>query len=311
MKHKKLIFIANSLAGQGRTLDLLHAIRRCLWGWECEFRVTGDPGKTAALCRGLDPDAYEAVFLIGGDGTVNSALAALMQCGLPLGIIPAGTANDLARKLGIAIDWELIQQLVDHRCTDYIDIAEVNGKPFATVGGIGVGAHIAREFNHRRAASPLFKRASRIFTTGLYSLLSAKTLMCDDSYVHDLRISGDGFSERLCTAAVFVANQSSLGGAITVAPSALINDTKLDVIVLRDTRKRAMLASLQAFRTGRTPPDSMRFVTSHLTIQDMDGRPVPAFGDGELLAEAPTLEFTVRPRALHVYRQDRLLDSVA
>jgi diacylglycerol kinase (ATP) len=310
MPRKKLLFIANRMAGQGQPLRILHAARRSIWGWDCEFHVTPTSDETLRRLVGLDPAVYEAVFVIGGDGTVNSVLKPLLNQPIPLGVLPGGTANDLARKLGIAVDWELVQQLVDRQCTDHIDLAEVNGRPFATVGGVGVGAHIAREFNERRSRSGAFKQLSKVFRAPMYSVLTAKTVLLDSTYVHDMRVTGDGFCERLRTAAIFVANQSSLGGEITVAPSALINDTRLDVVVVRDTSRRGLVNVLQALRRGHTPPTVLRFTSCNLHIQDMDGRPIPAFGDGELLAESPHLTFSILPRALHVYRQDRLLDAI-
>jgi diacylglycerol kinase (ATP) len=80
-------------------------------------------------CIAERKDAFDCVIIGGGDGTINAAARGLMETGLPLGILPMGTANDLARTLGIPEDLREAADIVVAGQTNAIDIGTVNGHP--------------------------------------------------------------------------------------------------------------------------------------------------------------------------------------
>ena len=161
MALRKLAIMANPAAGRGRALALAQEARRALWGWPLELFVPETASELQEACRTLEPARFEAAIVIGGDGTINRALRGLTKSGVPLLPFPGGTANDLATELGIPADWEGVQRLVDARARAPMDLIEVNGVPFATVAGIGVGAELTELFNTRRDRSVLFQLMAR------------------------------------------------------------------------------------------------------------------------------------------------------
>jgi diacylglycerol kinase family enzyme len=92
------------------------------------------PGDLSDLIRAAN-GKVRSVILGGGDGTLNAALPGLLETGLQLGIIPLGTANDLARTLGIPANVGAAARIIAEGKLRRVDIGEVNGHPF------GVGAH--------------------------------------------------------------------------------------------------------------------------------------------------------------------------
>lgn len=86
----------------------------------------------------------DRVVVGGGDGTLNAALPGLLDAGLPLGILPLGTANDLARTLGIPTGLEAAAEVIAAGRTRRIDVGEVNGRPFFNVASVGFGVDLTR-----------------------------------------------------------------------------------------------------------------------------------------------------------------------
>ncbi|MFC0284113.1 diacylglycerol kinase family protein [Camelimonas abortus] len=96
----------------------------------------------------------DLVVICGGDGSVSSAAMAAMESGLPLGVIPMGTANDLARTLAIPMDLEAAAEVIVAGRTAAVDVGSVNGHAFFNVASIGLASDLAA------ALDPGLKRVS-------------------------------------------------------------------------------------------------------------------------------------------------------
>src|SRR3546814_14081498 len=82
--------------------------------------------------------------LSGGDGSISSAAPAVIESGLPLGIIPAGTANDLARTLSIPLDFAAAADVIVEGHSRRIDVGTVHGHAFFNVASIGLSSELAQ-----------------------------------------------------------------------------------------------------------------------------------------------------------------------
>ncbi len=82
-------------------------------------------------------DGMDLVIVCGGDGTINAAARGVLDTGLPMGILPLGTANDLARTLSIPADLDAAADVIAAGHRRRIDVGEVNGHPFFNVASIG------------------------------------------------------------------------------------------------------------------------------------------------------------------------------
>ena len=299
---KKLALIGNPKAGKGETKRHLSDAQTALQKHNLRIFVPASPTEVTQVCQTLDPSEFDAAIVLGGDGTQNRALRGLLQSGVPLIPFPSGTANDLSRELGITTDWAKILKLIEEARISKIDVIEVEGVPYATVAGIGVGATLTEDFNRLRSESRFFRLASRIFGDEIYTLMTAKTLFFSPSCVRKLRLRSGSLEQTLDTAAIFVSNQEMLGGNMRVAPKQNNADQIFHVLILPGTGPIALLSSLFYLKKGDLRPEFISFSATEVSIENIEGDPIRVFGDGETLTESPKLNFKVKPLALKVFR---------
>ncbi len=94
--------------------------------------------------------AVDCIVAAGGDGTMNGVADGVIQTGLPLGVLPMGTANDLARTLGIPTDLDAAAAVIAAGRMQRIDVGEVNEHAFFNVASIGLSAELAASLTPER-----------------------------------------------------------------------------------------------------------------------------------------------------------------
>jgi len=236
-----------------------------------------------------DAANIDLVILGGGDGTLNAAALALVQTGLPLGILPLGTANDLARTLEIPADPEAAARVIVAGRTAKIDLGEVNGIFYFNVASIGFSARLARR---------LTAEAKRRFGALGYALASTRLLSESSPFIVD--IEHDGRTERVRTIQVSVGNGRYYGGGMAVEETATADDGRLDVYSLEVPHWWHLVALAPALRRGTQGNSKYvrAFSTTELTLKTRRRHEVNA--DGELVTSTPA-HFRVRPRAVTVF----------
>src|SRR5919199_5709794 len=147
----------------------------------------------------------DSVIIAGGDGTLNAAAGALVKTGLPLGILPTGTANDLARTLAISGDLPQAASVIAAGRRGRIDLGDVNGHPFFNVASIGFSAELARE---------LTAEAKRKWGVLGYALTALRLLV--NMRPFRAALEHDGTLERTRTVQISVGNGRHYGGGMTV-----------------------------------------------------------------------------------------------
>jgi diacylglycerol kinase (ATP) len=144
MPRRRALLIVNANSRSGAA-QLRSAVERLeAHGIEPVHRECGSRDELSPLIveHGRDVDF---VAVGGGDGTLNAAALGVIERGLPLGVIPMGTANDLARTLGIPTDLDEAARIIAEGRTRRIDLGLVNGEPFFNVASIGLSAELAQE----------------------------------------------------------------------------------------------------------------------------------------------------------------------
>ena len=308
---KKLAIIGNPKAGN---CDYHHWVNRgklFIWGWPCDFFFPSTAAQLTEACAKLDPATYEAVVVIGGDGTLNHAIRGLMKANpedqVPLYVFPSGTANDLASELGTTADWAQVQRLIHSKQMETIDLVEVNGHPFVTVAGIGLGASLTEEFNQRRATSKTFRFLHETFQKKIYTTLSVRAIFQNWGRERNIQVESGIFNERIKTSAIFVCNQERLGGDLVVAREKVNVDQRLKVLIIPRTCGIPMLRALKSLKDGEIPDDFISFYTKNLRLTDLTGENISVFGDGEILTKSPSLKFQSLPSRLRVYSHRPIL----
>ena len=165
------------------------------------FEPPGDPDCTAVIKR--HAKECDLVILGGGDGTMNSAAPALVETGLPLGILPLGTANDLARSLGLPTDPVEAAELIGTAKPQAVDLGWVNGRYYFNVASIGFSADLAGD---------LTAESKKKWGTLGYAIAAMRVLRRVRPFT--VYLEHDGLTETITTIQVSVGNGRHYGGGM-------------------------------------------------------------------------------------------------
>lgn len=231
----------------------------------------------------------DLVVVGGGDGTLNAAAHGLMTAGLPLGVLPLGTANDLARTLGIPPDLQRACAIIAEGRIRRIDLGFVNGHPFFNVASIGLSAELAR-----RLTSDVKRRFGRL----AYAVTALRVLAQADLF--RATIMGGDEEVRVRTLQIAVGNGRYYGGGNTVQKDAAIDDAQLDLYSLEMTRAWKLALIARSFRNGEHGAwDGVRAIQAQ-EFEIRTRRPRAVNADGEIVTTTPA-HFTMRPGAISVF----------
>lgn len=290
MKHFKLI--ANPASGSGRTRKIAARAADILGrkGISFDLEFTSAP-RHAAEIAARDCDDYAAVVAVGGDGTIHEVAGGMLQCGKPVGIIPAGSGNDLIKSLHIPNDTEgSIEVLLAGR-TRTIDAGTINGLCFVNVVGIGFDAAV----NH--ASHAIGRPAS-----GLLRYVSAliSTLGTFDPVPLTITIDGTARSQDLYL--LTIGNGTTCGGGFRLTPRAKLDDGLLDITQVKPISVPSLLWHLPKV-FGGTIDQVKRYasMTTAKRIRVESNGTVPVHVDGEIYrGDTSVMEIEVVPKALTV-----------
>ena len=216
-------FIVNPVAGSGHTLEVepILKARAEKDGLDAVFVRSERQGHTTELARAAAA-AGGTVVAVGGDGTNYDVAAGLLGTGAALGIIPAGTGNDLIKTLGIPKDPEAAYEYMLSHDPRPMDIGTVNGRPFLNVFGTGFDVSV---LDHTEK----FKKRFRGLLPYLLGLIGA--IFGNKPVRVAIGKEGSAPEEReilICS----VANGRFIGGGIPICPVADPGDGKLDLVTV-------------------------------------------------------------------------------
>lgn len=292
---RRIRIIANPVSGRGRAArvapDLTRRLRQSGCEVECvETGQAGDGRRAAASSAGFD-----TIVCIGGDGTLNEILNGLPQQGAPpLAIVPAGTANVLAKELRLPRHPEQIADLIlngriVHRDTG-INLAD--GRRFLMFASAGFDSIIVESF-HRQRTGPT--HMSRYIAHGLQGLIGYRP--------PGMVVTIDGETITRRAAWVIAATVRHYGGPLVFTPGA--ESGSFEVMIQKGGRSLATLrlfvASFLSHLSGRrlSPPDVAYHRGRRIAIRSEDGRRVPLQIDGDPAAALP-VDLELRPRSVRI-----------
>jgi YegS/Rv2252/BmrU family lipid kinase len=241
------------------------------------------------------------VVAAGGDGTVSAVADALAGTNTPLGILPLGTANVLARELGIPLDLDAAcRLLVGGHVITSIDAMRVEGRCYFTHVGVGIDAMMIRDTD--RESKRRFGRVAYM-ATALARLVGFQP--------QRFALTLDGRTLRIRASQVLVANVGILGQPpFRWGPDIRADDGRLDVCVVRAKTlwNYATLLWHVALGQHRRSPN-VRYYTSTRKVVIASRKPLPAQADGEIIGQTP-VEIETIPGAVRVVVPEGAADSV-
>ncbi|MCR4268930.1 lipid kinase [Nitratireductor sp. ZSWI3] len=234
-------------------------------------------------------EGSDLVVVCGGDGSVSSAAMATMESGLPMGIIPMGTANDLARTLQVPVDPVRAAEVIAAGRLRPIDVGTVNGHAFFNVASIGLSTELAQNLQ-----PGLKKRFGQLG----YALAALKVLTGARRF--DARITEKGFETHVETYQVAVGNGRHYGGGNVVEATAAIDDGHLDLYSLEMKNLWKLALMLRSFRSGRHGAWEEVRTARCIEFDVETAEPMPVNADGEIVTATPA-HFKVHPKAISVF----------
>ena len=256
-------------------------------GLDLVVEPTDDPSRFPELI-GRHLGTIDRVVVGGGDGTLNAAVQVLVRASLPLGIIPLGTANNLARTLGIPFDLEAACAVSAGGSRRRIDLGWVNERYFCTTASLGLSVQITEE---------LSPGAKRLWGPIAY-VLTAFRVIRRAHPIHAV-IEWESGTRHSRTVQIVVGNGRYYGAALAVAEDAAIDDARLDLYSLEVGHWWELLKLAPSLKRGthgtRREVQALRATAFVVRTR----KRVPIDLDGELGAETPA-RFRVVPRALEV-----------
>lgn len=260
-------------------------------GVEADVRLVAseeiaDAFADAAVAPGLD-----AVVAAGGDGTVSCAAGHLAGTDRPLGLLPLGTLNHLARDAGIPVDLDAAAAVIAAGHVRPIDVAEVNGRTFVNNSGVGLYPDMVR-FREAAQGQGQSKR-SAMFTASLRALRSFRR--------RRLWISAPGVETPIRTPLLFVGNNRYRASLFALGHRESLDEGELSLHAVRaKSRLHLFWAGLRGL-IGRLDEqrDFVTIYADRATISS-DRPRLSISADGESFTMETPLEYRLRPKALRL-----------
>jgi YegS/Rv2252/BmrU family lipid kinase len=266
-------------------------------GWLTALHLTERPGEATALARQASDDGLDAVFVVGGDGTINEVINGLAGGPVALGVLPGGTGNVWARELGLPTRSPLhllplldsVRALLDGTVRQ-IDLGKANGRFFLQWTGLGLDAEVTY------AMEPRTRRQRRLGALAyvVSGLAIASTMAGIRTRVF---IDGEHIYRRAIL--IIISNSQLYGGKVRIATDARLDDGLLDVDVFAGTGLGSALRTALGVITGLHVYDPRHIFRQGRSIRIYTDKPMAVHVDGEPFGTTP-LECEVVPRALSV-----------
>jgi diacylglycerol kinase (ATP) len=281
---QRVAFAANPRSGAGRGRHAAEVALPILAGAADVEDVTGaDAAATASALAGAVRAGVDAVVVSGGDGMVNLAVNAVAATGTPLGIVPAGTGNDIARELGLPLAVQdaaaVVLRALDDGSRRRVDAARclLDGggvRWFAGVLGAGFDAVV-----NERANGWAWPRGSAKYTLAIVRELP---VYHERHYLLDL----DGQQVEARAMLVAVANGPAYGGGMRISPRSSMEDGLLDVVVAGPISRFELLRIFPKVFSGRHV-DHPRVRLYRAACVRIDSPGMVGYADGERFGPLP------------------------
>jgi diacylglycerol kinase (ATP) len=293
---RKVTLVVNPTAGKGRAQELLPQVAGQFRdaGLALQILLSRDFAEAQRMTRDAVGDGVDVLAMMGGDGMMHLGVNTCAQHHLlgghstTLGLIPAGTGNDLCRGVGLdPKDPVAAAAVIAAGRSMPIDLIRVNGRFVGAVLGTGFDALV----NGRANAMPWPKGSMR------YPLATLAELRVFSPLHYRLRIDGD--VRELDAMFVAIGNTTSYGGGMRICPNADPTDGELDVTIIHPVGRLKLLRLLPLMYSGRFARDPCveQLRAREITVE---GPGLVGYGDGELIGAAP-LQVSAVAKALPLY----------
>jgi diacylglycerol kinase (ATP) len=289
---KRALLIANPASRSGARL--VDAARRAITdaGASCDVILTERAGHAREISE-LRGRNYDIVFALGGDGTVMEIAGALAGSRIPIGVLPGGTGNLLARALGISRDIHKAVNALMEGDVRQIDLGVVLGQRFAVAAGVGIDAAMVAE-----TPAWMKRRLGVLSYTIIATKAALRAVLFRRFFLARVEVDGE-IVERRAAAVLFANFGSILEERLTFGPDIAIDDGLLDCCIFSPTNLWDALRIMWRVTRRDFRPDRALLYRKGKRFRLETVPVLPLQADGELLGVTP-VDITVEPLAAHL-----------
>jgi diacylglycerol kinase (ATP) len=266
-------------------------------GWRTLLYKTGRPGEATQYALQARDEELDAVFVAGGDGTINEVVNGLAESPVALGVLPGGTGNVWAKELGLPtrspLHWlplvDSVRSLVPGS-QRRIDLGRANGRYFLQWAGLGLDAEVTYAMEPRTRTQRHLGTLTYVIAglTTAASLVGTRTrILIDEERIYRRAIL------------IVISNSQLYGGKVRIATDARLDDGLLDVNVFAGSGFGSAIRTALGVITGLHVRDPRHSFHRGGCIRVETDKPMAIHLDGEPFGSTP-LECTVVPQALTV-----------
>jgi YegS/Rv2252/BmrU family lipid kinase len=230
----------------------------------------------------------EVAVAFGGDGLAGAVAGALKHSDGVVGVLPGGRGNDFARVLGIPREPVAACEVLASGIVQSVDLGEAGGHTFLSIASCGFDSDANRIANQARVV-----RGNLV-----YAYAALRTLVGWKSATFTMTLDG-GSPRTILACTIAAANSKAYGGGMFMAPDASLEDGLLDVVVVEDAPKLALLRLLPLVFKGEHVGKPNVHVDRARQVEIAADRPFTMYADGDPIAELP-VTVRVLPGAVRV-----------
>jgi YegS/Rv2252/BmrU family lipid kinase len=272
--------------GEKVRLKAIHYLEKL--GFELIQESASQPENLPQIIRQYG-EQIDLVIIGSGDGTISAAIEGLLATQIPLGILPLGTANNLAKTLEIPPSLSEACNIIANGKTRRIDLGCLNGKYFLNVAGLGlstaINQQVTKEFKQRWGV--------------LAYIVTALKVGCQVR-PFEVEIRWDNQSIQTKTRQVTVCNGRYYGSGLIIAKDAAIDDQRLDLYSLESQNWWELLSLLPALMRGNYVNGRGIRILQGTKFELYTPKPCQMDIDGEAISQTPA-HFNLIPQALSVF----------
>ncbi len=276
------VLLVNPFAGRVRRAAIARIVERTGLDDNAVLEI-GKDGAASDVASRLVQDGVPRVLVAGGDGTWHHVVQVLAGSPTALGVIPLGTSNDLAYRLGIPLQLEqALDALADARVAR-VDLLKMGHARVVTVGGFGIAARVAVAAS-RLKARPWLRWPIRALGRNIYSAAAACGILRHgaEATLCTTR-AGHGVATTQLVSAILLGTVARFGGGLRLAQDDELRPGTFCALVVTAATRAALIHTLLRLKAGRSCralarqyPGLTRFSLHSQTL-------LGAFGDGEWL----------------------------
>ena len=291
----KVMLIINPSSGKGAGKEIQSDLEKALYTSfdDVETKFTEGEGDAKNWAREASGEGYEAVVVVGGDGTVNEGISGIAETDstIKFGFVPLGTANDLARALGISLKPQEAAKNLANFKTRKIDIAKINDQYFCNVAAIGSIPTAVMETSSEEKSK---------FGFFAYVRDSMRAVLKDDQYTYKLVLDDEEIE--ISTKVLVIALTNSVGSFENMIAGATPDDGLLHIMTLKDENLLAELPGMLQELNGGYISEANNMITYNvkkvsISVVNEDADEVKVNIDGEV---GPALPIDIEVLPSHV-----------